>query len=146
MHSVMYLLPLDYQHGFTPLKTPLCFAYPALLSPQTHGNHWFNASAFFICHIDRMISYVWYPFDYILSLSNVHLRLMYVFHGLVAHFFFSLIPYCVDVLWVVHSPLKGILHASSFLVILNKATISTWRFLWDYSFSNILEAWVLDIW
>lgn len=78
------------QHSFTPLKTPLCFTYPALLFPQTHGNHWFNALAFFRCHINRMISYVLYLLDYILSLSNVHLRLMYVFHGVVAHFFFSL--------------------------------------------------------
>lgn len=76
-------------NSFIPLKNLLCFTEPS--SPTTTGL--FTVSIIFSfpeCHTNGIISCVGCS-HWLVSLSNMHLRFIYVFGGLISHsiFFFK---------------------------------------------------------
>ena len=126
-----------------------------LVIPPTPDNH----SSFIVpivlpfpeCHIVGIIQYVAFS-GWLLSVRNMHLKFVHVFHGLIAHFFFTLINIllsgCITV-YLSIQPLKDILVASKFWQLWIKLIeTSMCRFLCGHKYSAPLGkyrgAWLLD--
>lgn len=139
------------QNSFTTLKISVSPTQPSSSHRPMETTNLFTISmvlAFWESHIRRIVSYVTYCFDYILSLRNVHLRLTRVLPWLGSSFLFLTDSY--PIVWMYHSlfihPLQDTLIASNFRWLWTKpVSASMWRVLWGHTLSN-LEAWLLDIW
>ena len=133
MYNDMYL-PLQYHtQQFCFLKNILCSAYLSFSPPQPLVITDLFAVSIILpfpeCHVIGIIQYVAFS-DWLLSLSNIHLRFLHVFSGLDTLFLFSTEYYFF--VWIchslfIHSPTEGHLGCFQLLDILNKAAVNIYE-------------------
>ena len=115
-------------------ENPLCFIYSSFstssLPQATTGKQLFIVSLILLfpdCHISGITCYIVF-LDWLASLSNMHLRFIYVFMRLHNSFHFIIEQY--SKVWLyhilfIHSRTEGYFDYFQFQTIMNKAAIDT---------------------